>query len=52
MAVAYWGGTVRTFDPSGKLLSAKLFPDDVTGLTFVGDLLIVGLSDGEILALK
>jgi hypothetical protein len=50
--VAYWGGTVLGFDAGGKSLCLKVFPQDVAEMSVQGDLLIVGLADGEVIALK
>ena len=52
LAVAYWGGTLRLLDRDGKFLRERLFPQDITALTWLGHRLIVGLADGSVLALS
>jgi hypothetical protein len=51
-AVAFWGGTIEAFDASGKPSFKQMLPEDVSAMEWLGDLLVVGLADGEIVALK
>ena len=51
-AVAYWGGTLQTFDAAGTVKSQQLLPQDIAGLVWLDKLLVAGLSDGCILALN
>jgi hypothetical protein len=51
-AVAYWGGLVHLLDADGSLKAVRRFPQDVTALDWFGDKLLVGLANGEVLALK
>ncbi len=50
-AVAYWGGTLQTFTAGGQEKTCQLLPQDITGLTWAGATLVVGLADGRILGL-
>ena len=51
-AIAYWGGTVQICDSAGQTKSLQLLPGDVGGLAWIGHELVLGLSDGSVLALK
>jgi hypothetical protein len=51
VAVGYWGGTVCVLD-DGKRRCRRAFPQDVAVLTWSGDHLLVGLADGEVVALQ
>lgn len=51
-AVAFWGGTVEGFDASGKAIFKQMLPQDVSAMAWMGDLLVVGMADGEIVALQ
>jgi len=51
LAVAYWGGTVQVIADDDAVRTAQLLPHDVTGLAWLDDKLVVGLSDGEVIAL-
>jgi len=51
VAVAYWGGAVQVATADNQLSTAQLLPHDVTGLAWLDGKLIVGLSDGEVMAL-
>jgi hypothetical protein len=51
-AVACWGGSLQIFDTaSGTVKTAQLLPQDVTGLVWLKNNLVVGLADGRLLAL-
>ena len=52
VAVAYWGGTLRIADPSGKVTSEQLLPQDVTALAWSNGKVIAGLADGRVLAIQ
>ena len=52
LAVAYWGGLVQVVAADGQVRTAQLLPHDVTGLAWLGGKLVVGLSDGEVVALS
>jgi hypothetical protein len=49
-AVAYWGGTVQVLR-GGDVHTSQLLPQDVAGLVWLDDKLIVGLADGQVVAL-
>jgi hypothetical protein len=51
-AVTYWGGTLRLLDRDGKLLQERVFPQDITGIAWLGGRLVIGLADGDVLALS
>jgi hypothetical protein len=51
-AVAYWGGTLQVFDAGGALRTQQLQPQDITALAWAGTTIIVGQSDGCVVALK
>ncbi|MBI3921464.1 MAG: hypothetical protein HY318_08620, partial [Armatimonadetes bacterium] len=51
-AVAYWGGTLQTFDTNGNLKSQQTVPQDVCGMAWMGSRLVVGLADGRVVALE
>jgi hypothetical protein len=50
--VAYWGGTLIDFDPSGHVQSKTRVDQDITQIAWLQDLLVVALSDGRVLAMK
>ena len=50
-AVAYWGGTLQVFAADGTLKTQQLLPQDISALAWAGNTLIVGQSDGCLLAL-
>jgi len=52
IAVGYWGGTVQIISTEGTVKAQQLLPQDLAGMTWVGDLLIVALADGRVLALQ
>ena len=52
VAVSYWGGTVRVFDPAGKLRCEQMFTQDVAVMDWFGRDLLVGLADGRLIALE
>jgi hypothetical protein len=52
VAVGYVGGLVRVVDPDGKAKAAKQFDADVTALAWLGDTLVVALSDDRVVGLK
>lgn len=51
-AIGYWGGTLQVFDANGNLKSQQQLPQDLTGIAWLSDKLIVGQSDGTVLALS
>jgi hypothetical protein len=51
-AVAYWGGTLQVFAADGTLKTQQLLPQDITALAWAGNMLVVGQSDGCVLALE
>lgn len=51
-AVGYWGGVVQVFGPDGTLRSQQVLPSGIADLIWFDGSLIVGLSDGEVLALR
>jgi hypothetical protein len=52
LAVAYWGGTLRILDMSGKVRAEQRLPQDITAMVWLGDRLVVGLADGRVQALS
>ncbi len=50
-AVVYWGGLVRVLDGSGAVKAARVFPQDVAGVTWSGHQLVAGLADGRVVAM-
>ena len=51
-AVAYWGGTLQRFAADGTLLTQQVLPQDINALAWSGTTLVLGLSDGRVIALK
>ena len=51
VAIGYWGGLVRVIGGDGKVTGARQFAHDVSGLAWMGETLVVGLSDGRVLGL-
>jgi hypothetical protein len=51
VAVSYWGGTVQMLAADGSIITSQMLPQDVTGLAWLGNLLVVGLADGRVVAL-
>ena len=49
---AYWGGALQILDATGTMKSSQQFPDDITEIAWLGDKLIVGLSDRTLVALQ
>jgi hypothetical protein len=52
IAVAYWGGTLRLVDGSGRIKSEQLLPQDITALAWLNGNVIAGLADGQVIALR
>ena len=52
VAVGYWGGLVRVLGMDGKVQAAQTFDQDIAGLAWAGDTLIVGLADGRVVGLS
>lgn len=51
MAVGFWGGQVRLFDASKKLLTSQMLPHDLAGLAWCDGRLVAALADGQVVAL-
>jgi hypothetical protein len=51
-AVTYWGGTLQLFAADGTLKTQQSLPQDITAMVWNGDTLVVGLANGNILALS
>jgi hypothetical protein len=51
-AIAYWGGTLQVFAADGSLRSQQLQPQDITALACDRSTLLVGQSDGSVVAFK
>jgi hypothetical protein len=49
-AVAYWGGIVQVLR-GGEVQTSQLLPQDVAGLAWLDDKVVVGLANGEIVGL-
>ena len=47
-AVGYWGGVVQTLSPDGSTRSINRMTNDVCGMVWVGDKLVVGVADGTV----
>ena len=52
IAVAYWGGTLQVFASDGALRTQQLRPQDISALAWDGARIVVGQSDGSILAME
>jgi hypothetical protein len=52
IAVAYWGGTLQIFAADGELRTQQLQPQDISALVWNGKTLIVGQSDGCVVAME
>jgi len=52
VAVAYWGGTLQVLSPAGELHTSQLLPQDIAGLVWLDGKLVVGLADGQLVALQ
>lgn len=52
IAVTYWGGRLQIFEKSGSLKTEQQLDHDVTAMTWIGQELAVGLSDGAITLLR
>ena len=52
IAVAYWGGTLQIFTADGTLKTQQLQPQDISALAWSGQTLLVGQSDGCVLAVE
>jgi hypothetical protein len=52
MAVGYWGGLVQVWNGQGELQSSQQLSQDITGLAWLDDQLIVGLANGQVLGLR
>jgi hypothetical protein len=52
VAVGYWGGYLRVLTADGVVVLARQFQHDIGGLAWVGARLVVGLSDGSLVALS
>jgi len=50
-AVAYWGGRINVVDNDGKVKFTSQLPQDISAILSVNGNLIVGLADGEVVAL-
>ena len=51
IAVAYWGGTLHILDSAGQPLAADAFEHDIAAMAWLGDHLLVALSNARILGL-
>lgn len=50
-AVAYLGGTLQIFAPDGTLKTQQRMPQDITAMLWQGNTLVIGLAEGNIVAL-
>ena len=50
-AVGYWGGALQVFDAAGNLKTQQILPQDISGIIWIKNNLVVALSDGCIMAL-
>ncbi|MBM4035620.1 MAG: hypothetical protein FJ291_28090 [Planctomycetes bacterium] len=51
-AVAHWGGWLQVFDGQGNEKARQRLPQDATAMVWSAGNLVVGLADGQVLALK
>jgi hypothetical protein len=51
-AVTYWGGRLQVFTATGELKSEQQMHQDITALAWDGEVLLAGLADGWICALR
>ena len=51
MAVGYWGGLLQFYAEDGTLKAQQQLPQDISGLAWMNDILVVGLGDGRVLGL-
>src|SRR5262249_34019150 len=51
-AVAYWGGTVQVLGADGAVRTSQLLPQDLAGMAWLDGKLVVGLADGQVVALN
>jgi len=51
-AVAHWGGWLQVFDGQGNEKARQRLPQDATSMVWSGGNLVVGLADGQVVALK
>lgn len=51
LAVGYWGGTLQILDKAGEVKNSESLPQDITGLAWFDGKLVLGLTDGRLLAL-
>lgn len=51
-AIAYWGGTLQVIGADGKTVVRQQLPQDASAIAWVGAKLIVGLANGQVLALE
>jgi hypothetical protein len=51
-AVTYWGGRLQVFDVAGTLRTEQQMHQDITALVWNGEVLVVGLADGWVCALR
>jgi hypothetical protein len=51
-ALGYWGGTVQIVDGAGAARSTQVLENDVDDMAWMNGKLIVGLSDGAVVALE
>ncbi|MGA2497957.1 MAG: hypothetical protein ABSH20_09460 [Tepidisphaeraceae bacterium] len=52
VAVGYWGGTLQMFATDGTLESQCLLDDDISAMTWLGDVLVVAKSGGSVIGIK
>jgi len=50
-AVGCWGGTLLLLEGTGAVRFRQQMPQDITGLAWLGDRLVVGLADGRVVGL-
>ena len=52
VAIAYWGGGLRVLDGAGKLVAGEQFTQDISGIDWSRNKLVVGLADGRVMGLN
>jgi hypothetical protein len=50
-AVAFWGGMLKIVDADGAVKAQRMLPNDIGAMVLAGGKLVVGLADGQAMAL-
>jgi hypothetical protein len=52
VAVAFWGGMLMVVDAEGNAKAQRMLPNDIGAMALAGGRLVVGLADGQAVALE